>query len=124
MVAEMDPETLHERLSTGEDVQVIDIRSARAFREGHIPGAENLPFPQLPQQVEAVDWDEEVVVACPKGKSSKQAARLIESYEGLPEAATVANLTDGYSAWEWELAAADDETAEDSEVDEGPDAPF
>jgi rhodanese-related sulfurtransferase len=137
MVEEMDPATLAEKLAHDEDVQVVDIRPERQFERGHIPGADNLPFPSLPQRVEAVDWDEEVVVACPKGESSRQAARLIESYEGLPADARVCNLTGGYREWDGDLARADDDgaasdgsgrgptpTAGDQGADEGPDAPF
>lgn len=103
MVEEISPAKLHERLQADEDVQVVDIRPPAAFRRGHVPGAVNVPFPELPRRVEDVEWGEEVVVACPKGESSLQAARLIESYEGVPEEATVANLEGGYREWDYGL---------------------
>jgi len=126
MVASETPAELHERLD--EDVQVVDIRPERAFREGHIPGAINVPFPQLPQRVEAVDWGDDIVVACPKGESSLQAARMLEAYEDVEEGARVANLAGGYREWEYALER-DGETAEggsgeDGDADGGPDAPF
>jgi rhodanese-related sulfurtransferase len=105
MVVEMPPEELYERLENGGDVQVVDIRSPRGFERGHIPGAENLPFTQFSTRIDEYEWDDEIVVVCPHGKSSQQAARLLESYEGVDDDATVANLTGGYDAWEYELDA-------------------
>jgi rhodanese-related sulfurtransferase len=120
----VDSETtaeLNERLDE-DDVQVVDIRPERAFREGHIPGAVNLPFAKLPQLVEEVDWGDDVVVACPKGESSLQAARMLESYEGVDGDARVANLEGGYREWTHGLETGDGTS--DEATDEGPDAPF
>ena len=103
MVEEVTPEELHERIESGNAPQVIDIRHPKEFEAGHIPGAENVPFPLLTAEIDRVTWDDEIVVACPIGQSSLQAARLIESYEGVDADATVANLTGGYDAWEYEL---------------------
>lgn len=107
MVEEIYPEELHERLQDGEEVQVVDIRPRRAFERGHIPGAINLPFPRLPREMADVEWGEEIVVACPKGESSRQAARLIQSFEGVDDDARVLNLHGGYGEWEYDLDDAD-----------------
>lgn len=103
MVEEMSPAELNERLEAGDDVQVVDIRPERAFRAGHVPGAENVPFTRFARAVSEREWGEEIVVVCPKGESSLQAARLLEAYEGVADGATVANLTGGYGAWEYGL---------------------
>jgi len=107
MVEDITPAELNERLEAGEEVQVVDIRQRPEYEEGHIPGAINLPFPRLPQEMESVDWDDEIVVACPIGQSSRQAARLIQSYEGVDDEARVANLEGGYRDWEFDLEASD-----------------
>ena len=103
MVEEMAPAELHGRLADGDDVEVVDIRPERAFEAGHVPGAENVPFHRFARAVAEREWGDAVVVVCPKGESSLQAARLLEAYEGVAEDATVANLTGGYAAWEYEL---------------------
>ncbi|PSQ18448.1 rhodanese-like domain-containing protein [Halobacteriales archaeon QS_8_69_26] len=103
MVEEVTAARLHERLSNGEDFQVVDVREAEAFREGHVPGAINIPFPEFPRRVAEVDWSEDVVLICPVGRSSRQAARLLESYEEVGPDARIANVEDGYEAWEYEL---------------------
>jgi thiosulfate/3-mercaptopyruvate sulfurtransferase len=106
MVEELTPEELKRRLDAGEDVLVVDIRGEAEFRHGHIPGAVNVPFHSFARAVEDRDWRGDVVMACPVGQSSEQAARLLESYEGVdPSETTVYNLEGGYRAWEYELAS-------------------
>ena len=103
MVEEMSPDELNERLEAGDDVQVVDIRPERAFRAGHVPGAENVPFTRFARAVAEREWGDDIVVVCPKGESSLQAARLLEAYEGVAEDARVANLAGGYGAWGYGL---------------------
>lgn len=102
MVEEISPEELKRRLDADEDVQVIDIRSSAAFESGHIPGALNVPMAELPARMDDIPWGDDVVVVCPIGQSSVQAARLIGSYEGV-DAAAVRSMAGGYDAWEWDL---------------------
>lgn len=116
MVDDITPEDLKARLDAGEDVQVIDIRPERAFRQGHIPGAENLPFDQFASEVEHREWYDDIVVVCPMGESSVQAARLLESYEGVAADARVANLAGGYQEWEYDLVTDGEAEAGDGEV--------
>lgn len=106
MTGEISPEELKRKLDAGEDVQVIDIRPPRAFARGHIPGAVNVPMNELAARVDDIEWGDEVVVACPVGQSSIQAARLIGSYEGA-DADAVRSMAGGYDAWEYELERGD-----------------
>lgn len=103
MVKEITPEALKRQLDSGEDVQIVDIRQPDDFENGHIAGAENIPFHQFAREVEAHDWGEDIVVVCPMGESSLQAARLLEAYEGVSSDARVANLAGGYDDWDYEL---------------------
>lgn len=103
MVEEISPEALHERLADGEDVQVIDIRPPEAFQQGHIPGAVNLPLERFTEEIDSYDWGDDIVVACPIGESSVQAARLLEAYEGVAPDARIANLAGGYREWSYDL---------------------
>ena len=103
MVEEMSPDDLHARMENGADVQVIDVRPEDEYRRGHIPGAENVPITRFARAVEGHDWSDDIVVVCPIGESSLQAARLLEAYEGVPDDARIANLSGGYRAWDYEL---------------------
>jgi len=103
MVEETTPAELYERIENGEDVQVVDIRPADEFAQGHIPGAENVPFDRFADEVDQREWGDDIVVACPLGKSSLQVARLLDSFEGVGDDARIANLAGGYREWEYEL---------------------
>ena len=103
MVEELTPEEVNERVQRG-DIRVIDTRPAAEYERGHIPGAINLPLGDLPSMVPDFDWDDtDVVCACPVGQSSKQAAMLISSYEGVEDDVFVASMSGGYEEWDFEL---------------------
>jgi rhodanese-related sulfurtransferase len=123
MDGEIGNEEMRELLDA-EDAHIIDIRSPAAFRRGHIPGSENVPFPSLVDSVERFDDAERVVTVCPKGQSSVQAARLIASYEGFD--GRVESFEPGLTGWEggFEDGAASDGGSDETPGDEGPDAPF
>jgi thiosulfate/3-mercaptopyruvate sulfurtransferase len=103
MVDEIKADELKRRLDTGERPQIVDIRQPGEFETGHIEGAENIPFHRFAREVERHEWRDEIVVVCPLGESSLQAARLLEAYEDVDEDAWVANLADGYQSWEYGL---------------------
>jgi len=117
MDGEISPTEVASLVETA-DTRIVDIRSADAFRRGHIPGSENIPFDELPQRVESLAEADRIVTVCPHGQASVQAARLIGSYEGT-DAARVESMHGGLTEWDGELEA-DATTA----ADEGPNAPF
>lgn len=111
MVQEVSPEEVKERLDDAR-TQIVDIRPQYDFERQHIPGAINIPLSELPRRVDEVEWGDDIVVACPIGQSSIQAARLIQSYEGVEEGASVASMAGGYDAWEYELESGDEKSEE------------
>lgn len=135
MVEDVTPDEIADRIED-DALQIVDVRKPAQFRQAHIPGAENVPFPELPRRVEQIDWNDEIVVACAIGKSSQKAARMLESYEGVDDDADVYNLDGGVRAWDYDLttgaeASIPNGDADDGVADEGPeggaggtDAPF
>ena len=115
---EISAEALRALLDGDADVRVVDIRSPGAFRRGHIPGSENVPFEELTDRIEAIADADRVVTVCPKGEASVQAARLIGSFEGF--AGRVDSLEPGIDGWPYELEGEGTEEP----ADEGPEAPF
>ena len=103
MVEELTPDEVKARIDDDADTQVVDIRSPAEFERGHIPGAINIPMAELPRRVDEVEWSDDVVVACPIGQSSIQAARLIGSYEGVDDDSSVRSMAGGYDEWDYGL---------------------
>jgi len=116
MDGEIHVDELQSLLAEDADVEIVDIRSPPAFAQGHIPGSENIPFQRLVDEVDRLDDDaDRIITVCPHGKSSVQAARLIQSYEGI-ENTPVESLAEGLTGWDGPV-----ETAEQSA---DPNAPF
>ncbi|MFQ3319095.1 MAG: rhodanese-related sulfurtransferase [Natronomonas sp.] len=120
MDGEISAAELKELLDADADVRIVDIRSPPAFRRGHIPNSENIPFQELTGRIEEFVDADRVVTACPHGKASVQAARLIDSYEGF--SGRVDSLETGIDEWPHALEA--EESVAEAGGDEGPDAPF
>jgi len=116
MDAEISPEAVETLLESGDAPQIVDIRRPAAFRRGHIPGSQNIPFDRLPAEIETLEDAAHIVTVCPHGQASVQAARLIASYEGTQDA-RIESMHGGLTEWPGEFAA-------DTAPEEGPDAPF
>jgi NADPH-dependent 2,4-dienoyl-CoA reductase/sulfur reductase-like enzyme/rhodanese-related sulfurtransferase len=83
---------------------VVDVRDAEEFAAGHIPGAINLPLPQLRTRLNELPRDREIWVNCVVGQRAYYALRLLRQ-RGF----TVKNLSGGittYRQFERRLGAA------------------
>ena len=58
---------------------LLDVRSPEEYRDGHIPGSQNLPLPNI-QSAEAVIADKELhlCVYCYSGARSRQASNALQ----------------------------------------------
>jgi rhodanese-related sulfurtransferase len=93
VIPEIDQKAFAARLSQG-DALVVDVREAREYRPGHVPGAQNLPLSVLPVRLPELPKDRPVYVICQSGGRSAQATALMRSV-GI-DAASVAG---GTGAW-------------------------
>ena len=61
------------------DAVLLDVRTPQEYREGHIPGSQNVPLQQL-DKVEEVTENKDTVlyVYCRSGARSRQAVRLLK----------------------------------------------
>ncbi len=74
---------------------VLDVREASEFREGHIPGAVNLPLGELAGRTGEVPPDAPVVVHCEHGYRSAAALSLLEQ-AGFT---SLSHADEGFSGW-------------------------
>lgn len=73
---------------------VVDVRDAEEFAAGHIPGAINLPLPQLRSRLNELPLDREIWVNCVVGQRAYYALRLLRQ-RGF----TVKNLSGGITTY-------------------------
>jgi rhodanese-related sulfurtransferase len=87
-----------ERLQQTVDPQLIDVRTAKEFSSGYIPGAVliDIKLESFDSQIQKLDRRRPVFVYCRSGKRSLEAAKAFEKYQFR----IVYNLNGGILAWE------------------------
>jgi phage shock protein E len=76
---------------------ILDVRTAREYASGHVPGAINIGYKKIPAHLDelAADKDKNVVVYCEHGPRARKAqSTLIKA--GFPK---VYHLTGDMAAW-------------------------
>jgi hydroxyacylglutathione hydrolase len=92
---QMPVDELWARIEDGIDLQIVDVRRAAEYAQGHVPGAENLPLAQLGQRLFGLDSQRATAVVCASGFRSSAATSLLAA-AGFGE---VYNVLGGTSAW-------------------------
>lgn len=90
---------LKEKLDSNEDIQLIDVRELNE-RDFASIGGDHIPMGTVPQNVDKVSKDKEVVVYCRSGNRSGQVIRFLETNHGFTN---LANLKGGILAWSDEV---------------------
>lgn len=72
-----DKGLLKEKLQNG--ALLLDVRTVEEFDEGSVKGSLNLPLMELPEKINKLDKDREIVVICESGARSAQAVRYLNS---------------------------------------------
>jgi len=75
-------------------IQVVDVRSRAEYREGHVPGAVNVPHMRLPEQIGDLPRDKTLLVHCGSGQRASSAASLLNA-RGFE----VAHVNDTFANW-------------------------
>ena len=94
-VREIQPSQLAERLASGEDLEIIDVREPFEWELGHIPGARLVPLNRIADEIPRLDKRRETILYCKVGARSRFAAEQLAD-AGLSE---VRNLTGGILGW-------------------------
>ena len=58
--------------------QIIDVRPTAKFQSQPVPGAKNIPLPELRSRLNEIDQDQPVFTICQMGKTSYFAARILQ----------------------------------------------
>ena len=92
-----DVEAVHEALSSGEHITIVDVREPDEFAEEHIPQAKHIPRGMLETQAaeQLPDKDARIVTHCGAGGRGSLAAKSLEEMGYT----NVANLEGGLNAW-------------------------
>lgn len=86
-------------LDSGADIQLIDVREPSEFESAQI-GGELIPLGTIPQNVDKISKDKQVIIHCRSGKRSANAIMFLESNFGYEN---LYNLEGGILAWRDEI---------------------
>jgi len=75
--------------------QFIDVRTLGEYKGNHIREFKNIPLNQLPQKLNQLSKEKEVVVICQSGMRSARASKILKQ-NGFEK---VTNVRGGMSAW-------------------------
>jgi phage shock protein E len=92
-----DVEAVHDALSSGEDITVIDVREPDEYEVEHIPEAKHIPRGMLETQAaeQLPHKDARIVTHCGAGGRGPLAAKSLKEMGYT----NVANLEGGLNAW-------------------------
>ena len=92
---ETDVKELKRRIDANEDFFLLDVREPNEFQIGRIPGSTLIPLGEVPQRVNEIPRDKEIVVHCKMGGRSAKAAAFLRQ-QGYKN---VKNLKGGILDW-------------------------
>lgn len=91
---------LKEKMDSGDDLVLIDVRNPDEFAFAKIEGAKLIPFGEVMARADEFDSDKDTVVMC---RSGVRSARVIEFLESRGQGGRFFNLAGGILAWSNEV---------------------
>ncbi|MGE5221328.1 MAG: MBL fold metallo-hydrolase [Omnitrophica WOR_2 bacterium] len=95
-ILDITPQDLAQKLTSGEDLLVVDVREPWEFAQGHVPGAKLIPLSALNTELSTLDPGKPVAVICASGNRSESAAALL-GQKGFKK---VYNILNGMYGWQ------------------------
>jgi rhodanese-related sulfurtransferase len=94
VIKTLSPEQARDMIESG-DCDVVDVREAREWSRGHLPGARLVSFDRLRQSPKSTLPRDNVIFVCAAGIRSEAAAKVAEE-SGF---SNVYNLSGGTRSW-------------------------
>ena len=96
ILREITPENLHEKIESGQHLQLIDVREPEEFEICKLPESILIPLEELMKRYTEIDPEAEVIVICHHGFRSAQAIQFLSQRFGFTN---LINLKGGIHAW-------------------------
>lgn len=95
MLANLTPVEIRDALATRSDVLLVDVREPAECAIAQIPGALLVPLRTLPQQLESLPRDREIILHCQHGMRSEMAGNFLLA-QGFSR---VSHMVGGIDRW-------------------------
>jgi rhodanese-related sulfurtransferase len=96
-IPQIDPQELNRMVKSKSEIILVDARSPQEFMAISIPGAVNIPAPDLRHRHAELPRDKPVVILCSTGMRSSLAASILKS-KGFKDVKSLAGGMTGYAA--------------------------
>lgn len=94
-ITQCSAQELQQRLENNEDFLLLDVREAHEYAFAHIQGSLHIPLRQIPERIQELNPEKDLIVLCHHGMRSQQACLFLEQY-GFTR---LYNLVGGIDAW-------------------------
>lgn len=94
-IIQCDAQQLKQRLDNDEKFILLDVRELNEYAFARIEGSLHIPLRQIPERIQELDSQQDIVVMCHHGMRSQQACLFLEQY-GFNQ---LYNLKGGIDAW-------------------------
>jgi len=94
-VNEIDVTELNDKIESGENIYLLDIRSEAEVAQGVLPDSEHMPMHLIPLKIQDLPKDKDIVLYCRSGARSYHACAFLEQ-QGVRNSI---NLRGGIIAW-------------------------
>ncbi len=91
---------LKQRLDSGDDIQLIDVRQPDEYAFAKIEGAKLIPLGEVVRRMSELDDSKETVIHCKMGGRS---AKAIEMLQQAGFKGNLSNMKGGITAWSNEV---------------------
>jgi len=91
---------LKQRMDSGDDLQIIDVREPNEYQTARIPGTTLIPLGEVVGRRGEIDESRETVVHC---KGGVRSAKAIEALQRAGFKGRLLNLKGGITAWSNEV---------------------
>jgi adenylyltransferase/sulfurtransferase len=99
-VEEITATELKQRIDSGDDLQIIDVREPNEYETARIPGTTLIPLGEVVGRRGEIDESRETVVHC---KGGVRSAKAIEALQRAGFRGRLLNLKGGITAWSNEV---------------------
>ena len=94
---EISPHALKQKLDEDESILLLDVREPSEYDIVHLEGARLIPLNTLPQHIDSLPSDQDIVVYCHHGQRSLYATAYLHQ-NGFTDAKSLAGGIDQWAA--------------------------
>ena len=74
----LSPQTIRDRIESGKEWNLVDVRKEEEYESGHPRGAIHIPLGLLPDKIDRLDKDQTIATFCGSGRRAMIASSILE----------------------------------------------